>query len=519
VRLAQNIPHLQPWNPKTRGEEQVITLLYNGLMRLDEQLRPQPDLAETLEASADGRTITFTLRSNVTWHNGEPLDALDVQFTLDKMRSLPYTTSALLADLQYISGIAIPDEQTVVLSLTERYAPLLADLALPILPRHLLENRPVGRMNFWDEPVGSGPFKFEQRGRGNSVVLVRNDRYFRGAPLLERVAFVGASDTDITMQALGDGRLLLGEVSWTAARTITSTTTQANLRVGSYPENGFYFLGFNLREGRPFADIQVRRALATAIDLPHLVETVTKGQGIPIASSAVPGSWADLTPVSTQEANLEEARAMLIEAGWTLPSGASIRMKEGKPFQANLYVRNDDMRRIAAAEQIAEVAASIGLDITVVPSDFSTIVALYAPPYDFDLLLGSLINGAGSPDFPDYRYYDPDDFSLFHTSQINQGELDTRITLNFVGFSDPAYDNQVQAARQLYPIEERIEAYQQTQASIARSLPYLYLWVDRIPVVLNEHVTTLDGPVNLSIPNYIWNIERWYLKSVAQQQQ
>jgi peptide/nickel transport system substrate-binding protein len=159
------------------------------------------------------------------------------------------------------------------------------------------------------------------------------------------------------------------------------------------------------------------------------------------------------------------------------------------------------------------VAASIGLEISVVPADFDTvIVSRYAPPYDFDLLLGSWLNGAGDPNFGDYAYYDPDDFKLFHSSEINQGQLDTRITRNFVGFSDPVYDNQSQAARQLYRVEERLERYRETQQRVANLLPYVYLWADRIPVVLNTRVTTTDGPVDLDTPTYLWNIERWYVE-------
>lgn len=509
IRLKQDIPFLQPWRPRTRGEEQIIGLMYNGLMKLDETLQPQPDLAEKWEASQDGRIITFTIRSGVTWHDGEPMDAVDVHFTLDRMRALPFTTTALLADLRHISAIATPNRQTIVLSLTERYAPLLSELTLPILPRHLLQEEDVGSFNFWDKPIGTGPFKFERRDRAHSVILVRNNDYYRGTPLLDYVAFVGAVDENLSFEAVKDGRLMLAEFHWDTVRGITQTLE--GLRIGGYPENGFYFLAFNLRQGRPFADPQVRRALAKAIDIPGLVESVTKGQGIPIANSAAPGSWADRTPLETTEPDLDGARILLDDAGWTIANNSTIRQWEGNPFQAQIFVRGDDPRRIAAARNIAEKAAAIGLQITVQPADFETvIVSKYAPPYDFDLLLGSWSNGAGDPDFSDYMYYDPDDFALFHSSQINQGPMDTRITRNIVGFNDPVYDDQANTFRQIYDIIYRTKALQQAQARIASLQPYLYLWADRIPVAMNERLTTLDGPINLSTPNYLWNIERWH---------
>lgn len=510
VRLAADVPELRPWQPRSRGEEQIIGLLYSGLMRLDDRLRPVPDLAERWETTPDGRTLTFTLRSGLTWHDGAPLDAGDVLFTLERLRSLPLTSTALLADLRYVSAATAPTSTTVVLTLTSRFAPLLPALAVPILPAHALAERDIATLNFWDVPIGSGPFRLAERDPGQAVVLERFADFHRGAPLLDRVALVVAPDPAVARAALADGQLLLAELPW-SERAATAAAAPGVV-LGAYPENGYYFLGFNLREGRPFADQRLRRALALAIDLPRLVEASTDGQGIPISSSALPGSWADLTPAPTAGADLAAARTLLDEAGWTLPVGATIRQRDGTPLSATLYVRGDDARRVAAARRIAEAAATVGMQIEVQPADFATVIlSRYAPPFDFDLLLGSWSNGAGDPDFADVMFYDPDDFALFHSSQLNQGETDERSTRNVVGFSDPAYDNQAQAARQLYNLDERSAAITQAQARVADALPYLFLWADRLPVALSSRVTTLDGPVELDAPLYLWNIERWYL--------
>ncbi len=513
IGLAADLPDLRPWQPRSRGEEQITSLLYSGLVRLDNTLRPVPDLAERWDTTPDGRTITFTLRSGLTWHDGAPLDSSDVLFTLEQLRTLPVTSTALLADLRTIEAVTTPTSGTIVLQLNGRYAPLLAALAVPILPRHLLAGHDIGSLNFWDVPVGSGPFTLGERQPGQAIILVRFDGFYRGAPLLDRVAFVLAADPDAALKALADGQLLLAELPWSLQ---ASAAAAPSLQLGGYPENGYYFLGFNLREGHPFADLSLRQALAKAVDVPRLVEAATKGQGIPIASSALPGSWADLTPPPVAAADLDGARAILDAAGWTLPAGATIRQHEGVTLTATLFVRGDDERRVVAARRIAEAAASVGIQITVDPADFATVLlAKYATPYSFDLLLGSWSNGMGDPTFADSAYYDPDDFALFHSSQLNQGQADSRATRNFVGFADSAFDNQAQAARQLYNQDERVAAISQTQARVAEMRPYLFLWDDRMPVALSAAVTTLDGPVDLSSPRYIWNIERWYLAPYA----
>ncbi len=509
IRVAADITSLRPWQPRSRDEEHLISLLYNGLMRLDADLWPTPDLAERLDIDADGRRLTFTLRPNLRWHDGEPLTAADVLFTLEALRNIPETSTALLADLRYIATAVAPDERTVIIELRSRYAPILSLLAMPVLPRHLFAERDLSQINFLDQPIGSGPFRLTTHQTGVSLTLERFDQYHHGAPLLDRVILKVIPEAALSQRALRDGQLQVAELPWGSQDTLSDVTT---LRSGSIPENGVYFLAFNLRPGRPFADVRLRQALATAIDLPRLVETATKGVGIPVGNGALPGSWADVTP-PPPSGDLPAARAMLDAAGWTLPAGATIRQREGVPLIARLYVRNDDERRLVAARRIAEIAASIGIQIVVEPADFATVIlARYVAPYDFDLLLGSWINGAGDPLFADTMFYDPDDFALFHSSQLEQGPGDTRATRNFVGFNDPIYDEQALIARQLYTLDERRSAIAQAQTRLAETLPYLYLWVDRTAVIVDTRLHTLDGPIDLTTPRYLWNIERWYIR-------
>ena len=142
-------------------------------------------------ASADGRLITFTLRTSIVWHDGTPLTADDVVYTLSALREIT-PTNALLADLRNrISEVTAPTTNTVEISLTERYAPILADLAVPILPKHLLSGRNLTKLNFWDIPIGSGPFKLEARTPGVTATFAANGLFYRGPPLLDRVGTSG----------------------------------------------------------------------------------------------------------------------------------------------------------------------------------------------------------------------------------------------------------------------------------------------------------------------------------------
>lgn len=510
IRLDADIPNLRPWQPRSRGEEQMIELLYSGLTRLDPKLEPQPDIATAWDAAPNGRLITFTLRTDVRWHDGVPLTAEDVAYTLGALRAISPTT-ALLSDMQRIAEVSTPTTSTVAISLTERYAPIFSMLTVPILPKHLLIDKDISALDFWDVPIGSGPFQFLERQAGTAITLGANKSFYRGQPLLDRAAFIIAPDPQVAVDALSNGELLLAELPWSVGRTISQTLPQ--FQAGFYPENGYYFLAMNTRKERALGDVRVRQALAMVIPITRIEREVTAGQGIPIASSAAPGSWADLTPVLSDTIELDRARLLLDEANWKVPDGGSIRQQGTITLTLQLFVRGDDTRRVEAATLIAEAARQIGINIVVQRADFETVIrSKYAPPYDYDLLLGSWTNGSGDPVFADYAFYDPDDFVLFHSSQVNQGVADTRPVLNITGFSDPAYDNQSAAARQLYNLEERSKAIVLAQARVAELKPYLFLWTDRIPFVASNQLTTLDGPLALNTPMYFWNVERWYLK-------
>lgn len=512
MRLSADVPDLKPWDLRSRNEEIVADLMYSGLVRLDPQLRPQPDLAETWETSPDGGLITFTLRSGLTWHDGQPLTADDVAWTLNTLRTITPTNS-LLFDLRTTIGqVRTPLTATVVLSLTQPSAPLLADLAVPILPRHRLQDRTpeqLAQLNFWDEPVGSGPFKFDRRTPNQLIAFVRNEAFYRGAPNLDQVALVVAPDVAVATQALGDQQLLAAEFS---AATVLTDTPPGTLS-GSYAENGWYGVVFNSRADRLFADQRLREALARAVDVPGLAEAVTGGAGTPIASTISQAAWAYPADIPAAPADLAAANRLLDEAGWGRGADG-VRQKDGKPLAAKLWVRGDDPRRLAAAQRLVEAAQSIGMQLEVTPANFDTVIlAKLAPPYDYDLLLGSWVNAPNSAGFPTNRFYDPDDFALFHSSRVWQGQGDPRTALrNVGGFSNADYDAAADEARRAYDPQSRAQAIARAQAVLARERPYLLLWTDQIPVVLNARIKSEDGAVAPDSPRYLWNIDQWYLE-------
>lgn len=512
MRITSDVADLKPWDLRSRGEEYAANLMYSGLVRLSPTLRPEPDLAQSWEIAPNGGLITFTLRSDVRWHDGEPLTADDVLWTLNTLRTITPTNSLLFDLRSTIGQVQTPLTNTVVISLTQPYAPILSELAVPILPKHRLQTRSpeqIATLNFWNEPVGSGPFKFDRREPDQGMTFVRNEAFYRGAPNLDQVALVVAPEADVAENALRQEQLLIAEFP-DAVRPLSDTQDFVQ---GAYPENGWYGVVFNVRPDRLFADQRLREALARAVDVPALVEAVTNGAGQPIATTLSSASYAFPADIAVSEQDFNVAQQLLDDAGW-VQEADGIRRKNGQPLAAKLWARGDDPQRVAAAERIAEAGRALGMQIEVTAANFDTVIlAKLAPPYDFDLLLGSWVNAPNSAGFPTNSFYDPDDYPLFHSSRVWRGQGDPRTALrNVGGFANTEYDAAAEEARRTYDPAARAQAIQRAQSVLQRERPYLLLWTNRIPVVINARVRSAEGSLPADTPRYLWNVEQWYLE-------
>src|SRR5215472_17491191 len=170
----------------------VADSIYNGLVRLDAQLNPAPDLAESWTISPDGRIYTFHLAHGVVWHDGQPFTSADVKFTYEQVL-LKYharTRGGLEGVLQSVDA---PAPDTVVFRFKRPFGALLqrADVTeAPILPKHLYDGADILQSPHNAAPVGTGPFKFKEWTRGAQIVLVKNENYFKKAlPVLDQVVF------------------------------------------------------------------------------------------------------------------------------------------------------------------------------------------------------------------------------------------------------------------------------------------------------------------------------------------
>src|SRR5262249_49884962 len=210
--LVINSPEPRILNPVTQAAFDLATpLIYEGLVGLDSKTEPVPVLAEKWTSSADGRTLTFTLRQNVTWHDGKPFTSADAAFTIDTIRKPPTTIwSGYLASIE--KG-ETADDTTVVVTYKQVYGPAIASFTFGILPKHLWNGQDLAKAAANVSPVGTGPYKLLRWTPGKNMVLEAYKSYWAGRANVDQVELVFGVPAKDHLAALRAHQLDFAEIT------------------------------------------------------------------------------------------------------------------------------------------------------------------------------------------------------------------------------------------------------------------------------------------------------------------
>lgn len=251
--------------------------LFDRLTMFDAEGELQPELATDWESNEDFTEWTYTLRDDVTFHDGEPLTVDDVVFTYNEV--LNSEESAVTGFLEPIESVEPGEEEnTVVFTLNTSFSPLPSlTTAVSIVPEHVYSE--LGSEAFAEEPVGSGPYEFVSRSRGVEYVMEANEDYWDGVPEIERVTFQTVSDEDARLNGVMSGSLGIGQIS---PNQVAPVEGDDSISIESLTSNGVVFLGVNT-EAEGLDDQQVREAIVHAIDRESITENVLAEGGQPNA--------------------------------------------------------------------------------------------------------------------------------------------------------------------------------------------------------------------------------------------
>lgn len=467
--ISSDPGHLNPAITTNGGVHTAADLLYDGLISLGDDLKPQPALAERWSVDEGGARYRFVLRKGVRWHDGAPFTAADVKFSFDSvLLRFHARTRASLG--RALLRIETPDDFTVVFLFRGPYASLLSQLDVveaPIIPKHLYAGTDPLRNPANTAPVGTGPFRFVSYTPGTEIRYRANRDYFLPAPRLETVVLRVIPDGSTQVAALEAGEVdwLFGVPGPERARLrrdprmrLESTTVNPG---GS---NCISTAGFNLDRPK-FRDLRVRRAIAHAVDRAQFVERVTFGEGrvadAPI-SSGIAFAHADHLPMPAYDT--VEAGRLLTAAGWHRTAGG-VRVARGAagiPDGATFTVTFKAMSGMAPyGELLRAQLRLVGIDVRVVSLEPVVFAQEVFTARDFDLSIAPYCEGT-DPQIGVPRMYVSTSIAPVPFS-------------NMAGYRNPVIDTLFDRAGASLDLDERRRVYRQIQEIAVRDQPYLWL--------------------------------------------
>lgn len=356
VGLANDAKTYDPIFSVQYSERYVLYLAFDTLVRYGPDFSIKPELAESWEASADGKRIVFVLQQGVTFQDGTPFDAAAVKWNIDQRldEDIKSPQRQLLAPI--VASVDVLDPRHVAFNLV---APS------PVLFSLLGER--VGFMvsptawqqrgsSFGSEPVGTGAFVLKEWTRGSRVVLERNPNYWQpGLPYLDRIVV-----QDLAGSVIGVQRLLTGEIDYVDQLTpsdVLPIQSRDGIVIKPITVGRWYFLQWHVNEP-PFDNPKLRQAFAHAIDRDRLNEILMRGQGTVSSGPTPPGLWWYDPTLKSLAHDPDRAKALLADAGHAGGFDYVLSTPQVTVFQQVNQLLQEQLGAVGIKLQLQPVAAS-----------------------------------------------------------------------------------------------------------------------------------------------------------------
>ncbi len=450
-----------------------VMQLYSGLVKFDAALKPAPDIAESWETSADGRTYTFVLRKDVKFHDGRSLTAADVKYSFERAcnpATNSPTASTYLGDIngvadvisgkaKSISGIEIINDNTIKISIDAPKAYFLSKMAYPtafIVDRKNIETGP----NWWKKPNGTGAYKLSRWEEGNLIIIEPNTAFY-GKKASVRVAFHLLSGYQIQMSMYEMGKIDVLDVNRLYIDKATDPAGPFYNQLHIYPEFSLYCIGFNTSKP-PFDDPYVRQAFCHATDKEKVIRLTQKDMVTPangIIPEGMPGYNKDIKGL---EYNLEKARELLAKSKY----GSADKLP---PITMTL----SSLGGIGVDNDLGAIIQGwkrdLGVNVTV------RLLNQQVFQYNMKEEADELFTMGWIADYPD-----PQNFLdiLFHSGAY----------YNNSNFSSKELDALLDQAAVEQDYNKRIAMYQQAEQLVIDQAPVMPLWFSRNYVLVNPRV-------------------------------
>lgn len=551
--LVGNPLYINPILAGTNDVDLDLTkLMFAGLLRYDNNLKLQPDLAESYEISEDGRVYQVILRDNIFWHDDVPITAEDVIFTF-KTTQEPAVNSPLQLSLQDVLIEKI-DEKTITFSLEKPFTPFASILTTGIIPSHIWAGIPANNIRLAErniKPIGSGAWKFDKlekdkQGNIHTYTLIPFEKYHFKKPYLQELSFRFYPDFKAATEALNNQKV--EGISFVPSQLINSLAHAQNFDIHNLQLPQYTSIFFNQEQNSMLEDTFMKKILAYSIDRDRLIAEALDGLGQIANGPLLPGMSGYDPTLQGFPYNPIEAQALLDEAGWEsitaedyiafekeriisereaaeedaeegaeeedddnppaekieidveIDTGNQVvfRKKDSSILEITLTTV-DQPENIRAAEIISNAWRTIGIkvDLEIVP--VNTLLSDTLPSKNYQALLYSQILNV----FPDL-------YTFWHSSQIDYPGL------NLANFADKDADELLEKARETTNIDEQSQLYVDFQKILEEELPAIFLFSPKYTYLIPVKIKGFEVD-RINIPADRWNnINDWYVKTKRQ---
>ena len=496
---------INPILANSLAEQDLVALIYSGLMRKSPDGTLIPDLAEKFENSKNGLIYTFTLKDNIYFQDGEPVTADDVLFTIGKVKDSiiksPYKVNWDGVNVEKI------DQKTIQFTLKQPYGSFLENTTLGIMPAHLWDSSPIELNDTNTNPVGSGPYMINSVSRQSSGIidyyeLIPFKKFILGEPYIEKISLYFYSNEDDLIMALRSGEVdQISSINPLNAENLK----KENYLVGSSTLPRVFGLFFNQNVNHLFVDKTIVAAINEAIDKERIVREVLFGYGVVIDNPIPPNMIeyqkpSDANNISREE-RLQKVKNNLAKAGWKVGTDGflektTIEKKKKVTTKLEFSISTGNIKELAeTAELIKEDLQIVGMKVNVKTFETGNLNQSVIRPRKYDaLLFGQIIN------------HESDLFAFWHSSQRKDPGL------NVAMYTNAKVDKILEDAFITIDEQSRIKKYLQFQDEIRKDMPAVFLYSPNfIYVALKDlkqfGVEHIVSPSDRYLNAYLWYIQ------------
>jgi len=499
------IGSLQRLNPVldyyNAADRDVDRLIFSSLIRFDDKGLPKADLAKTWGISYDGLTYNFELRENAKWHDGTPVKAEDVLFTIDLMRDpdsvLPEDIKKIWTDVE----VVVLSDTLIQFKLQEAFTPFMDYLDFGILPKHILGGMTYMEMinsQFNLNPVGSGPFQFDslivENNQIKGVILSSNPDYYLEPAFINDFVFRYYTDASSAYAAYQEG--IVQGISKVSLEILPQVLKNSDLALYSAIEPRFSMVLFNLDNSDVsfLQDANIRKALLLTLDRRGMIDRILGGQGAIADVPVLPNNWAYYHGITRTDQDVSAAEKMLKEAGYVIGENSNVRSKDGVRLSFKM-IYPDDETHAAIAQAIQADWLKVGVSVEIVPLSYDTLILDHLQPLTYEAALID-IDYTNSPD--------PDPYPFWDQAEQSGGQ-------NYSQWENRTISQYLEEARVLLDTNERAKLYRNFQVVFADELPALPLFYPVYNYAVDKSIQGIRLGSWYDTPDRFNNVTQWYI--------